>query len=308
MSLLLLAPDRDMTIWKDALREADPNLEVEIWPEVANRERVQCIVSWNHPKQVLNRFPNLKVISSLGAGVDHILNDGTLPESVAVCRVVSPSLVRQMQEYVLTAVLNYQRNMFAYFRQREANTWKAYPNNKPGNIPVGVMGLGKLGRPVAEILVTNGYTVNGWSQTEKVIPGVRSFASARLDRFLGATRILVCLLPLTDETEHIMDLDLFKQLIRPAFVINVGRGEHLVDEDLVYAMDKGWVDGACLDVFTEEPLPERHPFWNRKEIMITPHAASLTPPGEVAEQIVENYKRALSGMPLIDRVDRIKGY
>jgi len=308
MSLLLIAPDREMQDWKEALLEVDPNIDVEIWPEVKRPDRVQFIVCWNQPDGVLNRFPNLKVVSSLGAGSNHILNDPVLPETVEICRVVSASLVRQMKEYVLSTVLNYQRNMYSYFRQRLKSRWETHPNKSPEEVPVGIMGLGKLGAPVAEHLAENGYSVNGWSKSKKEIPGVRCYSGEDLTDFLKASRILVCLLPLTDETAEILNLKLFKKLNHPAYIINVGRGEHLVDEDLLYAIDKEWVDGACLDVFTEEPLPGSHPFWNRETIMITPHAASLTPPGDAAGQIVENYKRALSGMDLLYRVDRKKGY
>lgn len=297
-----------MQTWKEALLNEDKNLDIEIWPEVKDKNRVQFIVSWNQPKQTLNQFPNLKVISSLGAGADHILRDESLPNQVKVCRVLSPSLVTQMQEYVLTGVLNYQRNMFTYFRQRTERQWTEHPNMTKDEIPIGIMGLGKLGKPVAKMLSQNGYTVNGWSRTSQSIVDVRTFSTRGLDNFLEETRILVCLLPLTKDTEGILDLDLFKKLQHPAFLINVARGEHLVDEDLIYSMDTGWIEGACLDVFSEEPLPDRHPFWNRKKIMITPHAASFTPPHEVAGQVVENYKRALSGMELLNEVNREKGY
>ncbi|MDR8391665.1 glyoxylate/hydroxypyruvate reductase A [Aliifodinibius sp. S!AR15-10] len=309
MSLLLLAPHRNnMQTWKEALLEEDPNLDVEIWSDVEDKERVQFIVSWNQPKRTLNQFPNLKVVSSLGTGVDHILRDEHLPENVSVCRVVSSSLVRQMQEYVLMAVLDYQRNLHTYFRQRSEREWREHPNKTIDEIPVGVMGLGKLGAPVAQMLAKNGYQVAGWSYSKKELDGIETFVYDELEQFLKTTRILVCLLPLTSETHGILDLDLFKKLEHPAYLINVARGEHLVDEDLIYALETGWIEGACLDVFSEEPLPDRHPFWNRKQIMITPHAASFTPPHEVAEQVVENYKRALSGMELLNEVDLEKGY
>ncbi|MFH5833200.1 2-hydroxyacid dehydrogenase [Halalkalibaculum sp. DA384] len=309
MSLLLLAPHHNnLMAWKEALLEEDPNLDIEIWPNIEDRERVQFILSWNQPKQTLNRFPNLKVISSLGAGVDHILRDDVLPENVTVCRIVSPSLVRQMQEYILMTVLNYQRNMYAYYQQRTERKWSEHPNKKPDEIPIGVMGLGTLGKPVAEILAQNGYQVNGWSHTRRTIEGVDTFASDELDQFLESTRVLVCLLPLTSDTEEILNLALFRKLRRPAYLINAARGEHLVDEDLIYAMDTGWIEGACLDVFSEEPLPDRHPFWNRQDIMITPHSASFTLPREVAGQVIENYKRALSGMEVKNKIDRDKGY
>ncbi len=309
MSILLLAPDHDnLQTWKEALLEEDQNLDVEIWPAVEDKDRVQLIVSWNQPKRTLDQFPNLKVVTSLGAGVDNILQDDHLPDDVKVCRVSSSSLVRQMQEYVLMAVLNYQRNLFTYVRQRDKREWTEHPNKPVNEIPVGIMGLGQLGRPVANILVQNGYHVRGWARTQKKIKEVDTYEQSELDSFLEESRILVCLLPLTAETEGILDLNLFKKLKHPSFIINVARGEHLVNEDLIYAMETGWIEGACLDVFAEEPLPDRHPFWNREDIMITPHAASFTPPHEVAEQIVENYKRALSGMELINEVDRERGY
>lgn len=309
MSLLLLAPNRDMVSWKEALLEVDPNLDIEIWPDVDDRKRVHFIVAWNQPKQVLNSFPNLKAVSSLGAGVDHILEDDVLPEQAAVCRVLSPSLVRQMKEYIFAAVLNYQRNTIRYFIQKKNTTWKKHPNKSPEDFGIGIMGLGELGRPVAKELAGFGYRVHGWSRSNKKIDGVDTFAGREeFGDFLSATNVLVCLLPLTPETEGILSLDVFKKLKRPAHLINVARGDHLVEEDLVYALDKEWMEGATLDVFSEEPLPKRHPFWNRDAIMITPHVCSLTPPEEVARQIVENYKRALSGLELQQQVDREKGY
>lgn len=309
MSLLLLAPKRDMQPWKEALLRADSNLDIKIWPEVERKENVHFIVAWGQPDHVLDSYPNLKAITSLGAGVDHILRDQALPNDVPICRVVSSSLIRQMKEYVLSAILNYQRNFFRYASQRHDKKWKQHPNKSPDAFNIGIMGLGELGKPTARLLSELGYQVRGWSRTGKKIPGVETFAGASdFSAFLNGTTLLVCMLPLTGETSGILDLDTFKALKHPAYLINVARGEHLVEEDLIYALDKGWLEGALLDVFSEEPLPSDHPFWNRKNIMITPHVCSLTPPDEVAEQIVENYKRALSGMELENKVDRGKGY
>lgn len=309
MSLLLVAPNRNMQRWKEALLNEDPNLDIDIWPEVPQKSRVQFAVTWRQPEHVLTQYPNLKAVSSLGAGVDHILEDRTVPESLPVCRVVSPSLKQQMKEYVFNAVLNYQRNMMSYYRQKQQGQWTEHQNRPAGDIPVGVMGLGELGAPIARSLAAFGYPVSGWSRSAKTIEGAETFAGPEeLELFLGRTRVVICLLPLTGQTRGILDLELFRQLRRPGYLINVARGEHLVEEDLIYALDKEWLSGACLDVFSEEPLPEKHPFWNRPSIMITPHVSSITRPGEVAPQIVENYKRALSGMELNHRVDRTQGY
>ncbi|NGP75809.1 glyoxylate/hydroxypyruvate reductase A [Balneolaceae bacterium YR4-1] len=309
MSLVLLAPDRNMQPWKEALLNIDPNLDVEIWPGVSNSEKVQYVVAWNQPKQVLNSYPNLKAVSSLGAGADHLLKDDSLPEDIPICRVVSPSLVSQMKEYVLNAVLNYQRNTHMYAMQKVKGIWEPHPNKSPEEFTIGIMGLGELGRPTATYLAQLEYRVSGWSKSVKNIENVETYSGKEeLESFLTGCCLLICMLPLTEETEGILDLDTFKKLKRPGYLINVARGEHLVEEDLIYALDKEWMEGALLDVFSKEPLPESHAFWNREKIMITPHVSSLTPPEEVAPQIVDNYKRALSGMDLKHKVDREKGY
>lgn len=309
MSLLLIAPNRNMEDWEKALLKQDPNLDVHVWPDVPSEERVQFAVCWDHPPRLLNKYPNLKTVSSLGAGVDHILSDDSLPFDVKITRVVSPSLVHQMKEYVLNAVLNYQRNTLTYMNQKVRTEWKPHPYTAPKDCRIGVMGLGTLGRPTAEMLGGMGYTVSGWSGTPKTIAGVQVYSGREeFNDFLQQSQILVCMLPLTAQTRGILDLEVFKTVRRPGYLVNVARGEHLVEEDLIYALDKGWLKGVCLDVFTEEPLPERHPFWNRHNILITPHVSSLTQPDEAARQILENYKRTLSGMELLYEVSREKGY
>lgn len=309
MSLLLIAPDRETSEWEQAIHEVDPNIEIDLWPAIEDKERVQFAVVWNQPKHLLDSFPNLKAVSSLGAGADHLIRDESLPESVDICRVVAPSLVQQMTEYILGAVISIQRNFTHYIRQSDAGTWQIHQHSLADEINIGIMGLGKLGKPVARQLSQVGYQVSGWSKSKKSIDNVDTYAGSEgLGPFLEKTQILICLLPLTSQTEDILDLDLFKQLKKPASIINVARGEHLVDEDLIYALDSDILLGAWLDVFSEEPLPEKHAFWNRDNIIITPHIASITKPSEVADQIVENYKRTLSGMELKNTVDRSQEY
>lgn len=298
-----------MGSWKESLLEIDQNLDIEIWPNIKNKNKVHFVVAWNHPKQVLNSYPNLKAVSSLGAGADHLLQDESLPADVPICRVVSESLVRQMKEYALNAILNYQRNTIRYAIQKQKGSWEAHPNKSPGDFTIGILGLGELGRPTAVYLSSLAYRVNGWSNSAKDIEGVDTYYGEKeFESFISKSKVLVCMLPLTGQTEGILDLEVFKQIIKPGYLINVARGEHLVEEDLVYALDKGWLEGATLDVFTEEPLPGQHAFWNRDNIMITPHVSSVTPPGEAAGQIVENYKRALSGIELRNKIDKDKGY
>lgn len=309
MSLLLVAKNRDFSSLKKALLEKDPNLDIEIWPRVENKERVNFAVCWNHPKNVLDSYPNLRAVSSLGAGVNHLLNDESLSNEVPICRLITESLQDQMSEYILNAITNYRLHINTYTEQKRKGLWKPHSSIPKKYAPVGIMGLGEMGKDVATLLVEQGYAIYGWSRSKKHIKGVTSYAgNDELDDFLSQVKILVNLLPLTDETEGILDLDLFKKLKQPAFLINVGRGDHLVEEDLIYALDTALLDGACLDVFQTEPLPENHSFWNRANIMITPHIAAITPAKEAAEVIVENYKRALSGMELLFEVDRGKGY
>ncbi|HET8864323.1 MAG TPA: glyoxylate/hydroxypyruvate reductase A [Gracilimonas sp.] len=309
MSLLLIAKKRDFDSLKKALLEKDPNLDVEIWPRVENKERVNFAVCWNHPEKVLGNYPNLRAVSSLGAGVNHLLDDESLSEDIPICRLVTDSLQDQMAEYVLNAIVNYRLQIDDYFENKRKGIWEQKSTIPKKHTPVGIMGLGEMGKSVATLLVKHGYVVSGWSRSKKDIEGVTSFAGkSELNDFLSDTKILVNLLPLTEETEGFLDLDLFKKMKKPGYLINVGRGNHLVEEDLIYAFDMGYLEGACLDVFEEEPLPKNHSFWNRKQIMITPHIAAITPANEAAEVIVENYKRAMSGMELLFEVDREKGY
>ena len=308
MSLLLVAQHRDMKPFRDAILEQDSNMDVEIWPEVQDPRRVQFAVAWNQPKNLFGQYPNLKAISSLGAGVDHLLADSSIPDSIRITRFVASSLSDQMSDYVLTAVLNLFRKTEEYYRQQKQGEWKAVPFFSKNDLTAGIMGLGELGRDTAERLQMNGFNVNGWSKSKKEIDDVISYSENELNEFISATNILVCMLPLTNQTKEILDLKLFKMMKQPAFLINVARGEHLVEEDLIYALDTGLISRAVLDVFCKEPLPDSHPFWSREKITITPHIASLTNPKEVAELLVENYKRLLSGMELLYEVDREKGY
>ncbi|MEL7832358.1 glyoxylate/hydroxypyruvate reductase A [Fodinibius sp. Rm-B-1B1-1] len=309
MSLLFIAPDRDLESWEKAIHNIDSNIDVEFWPAIKDKDRVQFAVCWNQPKHVMDSFPNLKAVSSLGAGADHLLADKHLPKSIDICRVVSPSLIQQMKEYVTAAVLNIQRNLVDYIRQNDQKKWQPHSHSLASELSIGVMGLGKLGQPVAKQLAEMGYQVSGWARTSKEIEGVKTFSGDKDQKaFLNATQILVCLLPLTTKTEGILDLNTFKQLKENAWVINAARGEHLVDEDLIYALDSNIIQGAWLDVFSEEPLPDKHAFWNRENIIITPHIASFTKPHEVAGQIVDNYKRALSGMELNHKINQELGY
>ncbi|HMB97992.1 MAG TPA: glyoxylate/hydroxypyruvate reductase A [Balneolaceae bacterium] len=293
---------------REAMLSLDGDLDIEIWPSVENKERVNFAVAWDHPQNLFKEFPNLQVISSLGAGVDHLINDQSVPANVKITRVVIPSLNRQMFDYIETDALNIIRHTFFYHRNQKTATWEKRKNKERDDLTIGVMGLGEIGMFVAEMLAEHGWNVCGWSKSEKKINFAKSYGENDLDTFLSRTNILVCLLPLTSETEDILDLGLFKKLKSPSHLVNVARGEHLVEEDLLYALDMDILKSATLDVFRKEPLPESHPLWSRDKVLITPHIASLTVAEDAAEIIVENYKRMLSGIELLFEADREKQY
>jgi glyoxylate/hydroxypyruvate reductase A len=309
MSMLFLAPELNPRSWTKHLRRQDPDLDLRVWPEVGTREDVLFVLSWRHPLGELNTFPRLKCIASLGFGVDHILRDPALPAGVTVTRVVDAGMVEAMSAYLLTAVLTHIRQFRLYHRDQARGIWKARIPKDHRRVRVGIMGLGHLGSDAARKLRGLGLPVFGWSRTAKRIEGVTALAGdeARED-FLARADILICLLPLTPATQGILNRRTFSALPAGAYLINAARGEHLVEEDLLAALDSGHLSGACLDVFRQEPLPESHPFWRHPLVTVTPHVASLTFPGAVAPQIVANYHRVRAGQPPLHAVDLSRGY
>lgn len=308
MSLLLVSQKRDLSRLAELIEAADSNIDIDIWPDVRDASRVQFAVAWNHPKHLFYSYPNLKAVSSLGAGVEHLIKDESISEHVQITRMVLPSMADQISDYVLMSVLNMISHSHIYYNQQSRAQWKSLRALSKKDLCIGIMGLGQLGTKTAEKLVSNGFQVAGWSRSKKNIPSVKTFGEHQLDEFLSTVNILVSLLPLTDHTDGMMDLELFKKLKQPSFVVNAGRGKLLVDEDLLYALDTGRIQHAVLDVFEKEPLPDLHAFWNRKNITITPHVAAITDEEEAAPFIVDNYKRLLSGMELLHIADRTSGY
>ena len=308
MALLFLSPDDPADLWRQEISSRMPELDFRIWPEIGEPEEIEVALVWRPPPGELRRYPNLKAILSLGAGVDGLLADPELPD-VPVARMVDPSLRRTMIEYVLLAVLRHHRGFDRLERAQRARQWAyAFPP-QAAERRVGVMGLGELGAAAARLLTDHGFSVLGWSRSPKAIEGVTSYAGrGELHRFLHQTEILVCLLPLTAETRGILDAAAFADLPHGAFLINVARGEHLVEADLTLALDSGRLAGATLDVFRDEPLPAENPLWAHEKVLITPHVASYSWPATAADGVVENIRRALSGRPLAHQVDRAQGY
>lgn len=313
MAIVLIAPAKNnLDYWKKKLqeeaRQKGLNLEIWIGAEVPEVEKVQMAVVWKHPHESLYRFPNLKVVASMGAGVDHIMKDPSLPAHLAVTRIVDGQLAQSMSNYLLAAVLNHHKRLWEYLPLQEKKEW-GYSDEPERSVQVGILGMGALGKDIAKKLHSLGFQVAGYSQSRKALDGVRSFAGEEeLKPFLQLVNVLICLLPLTKETQNFLNIRLFEKCRKGTFLINVARGEHLVDEDLLMALDKGFLCGAMLDVFRKEPLPKEHPFWERPEVVLTPHIASITKPDAAIPQLVENYRRLQAGEALQNTINRSKGY
>jgi glyoxylate/hydroxypyruvate reductase A len=308
-ALLVSTKPATMQVWREELLALDPTLDIRLFPETGPVEDITAAVTWNHPPADLHRYPNLRLLISMGAGVDHLFRPPGPPPGVAVVRLVDRLLTTAMSEYVMLAVLRHHRQDAGYRALQAARVWQELPAPDTEATRIGIMGLGNLGTDAARKLAALGFQVAGWSRTAKALPGIETFAGeAGLMPFLARTDILVCLLPLTPATEGIINARTLAALPRGAYVINAARGGHVVEEDLLAALDEGHVSGATLDVFRTEPLPAEHPFWGHPKVILTPHAASITIPRSVAPQVVDNLARLREGRPLTNVVDVAVGY
>lgn len=309
MALLFKSDSDRVEWWKTELVQRMPDLEVRVWPQAGELKDIEFALVWNLGHGILKTFPNLRVIFSLGAGVDHLFADPNLPRQVPVCRVVDKNLTQRMTEYVALHALRYHRRQPELDVLQRETKWDELYNPTAQERAVGVMGLGVLGADAAKRLAMLGFKVAGWSRSAKSLPGVESFhGSAGLEPFLARTEILICLLPLTPATEGILDRKLFAKLPKGAALINAARGRHLVEADLLAALESGQLAHAALDVFRTEPLPQEHPFWRHPRVTISPHIASITDPRTTADLVAENVRRFRAGEPLLYVVDPDHGY
>ena len=292
--------------WLVALRAALPGAEVEQWrPGAAPADHA---VVWAPPQELFDEQPQLKGIFNLGAGVDAFLTL-RLPPGAQLVRLDDAGMSVQMAEFVCHAVIRHVRELDVNERDVAQGKWGFRKPRERADFPVGVMGLGVLGTRVAQAVAQFEYPVLGWSRTAKAVPGIRCFAGEeQFDAFLAATRILVCLVPLTPETENILNRQTLSRLMPGGYLINVARGAHLVDEDLIALLDSGHLAGATLDVFRIEPLPPGHPFWTHPKITLTPHTSARTLRGETIAQIAGKILALERGEPVAGVVDRERGY
>lgn len=284
---------------------------VQIWefPDIPDADAVEMAVVWKHPYGSLRQFPNLRLIQSFGAGVEHLLSDPGLPVQIPVCRIVDESLTLSMRNYVGMAILMIRKRMDVYLRQQRGGSW-SLPDPVELPLRVGMLGMGELGAAAAAFAAGMGFEVWGYSRHKKQIEGVTCLSpgDVSLEDFAGMVNVLVCLLPLTSETEGILNYALFRRMPRGSYLINAARGGHLVEQDLMRALDEGLLAGAFLDVFRQEPLPAGHPFWADPRIFMTPHSASVTDPDGAARIVAENFKRLQTGGQLLFEASKEKGY
>lgn len=315
MAFLFILPTWPVGVWTSAMRKVAPGLDVRAWPDQAgNISDIEYTAAWLPPPNFVRSLPNLKVIFSLGAGVDAILRDPTLPADTPIVRVNDPDLTGRMTEYIVLHVLMHHRQQRRLDENQKNRKWDSFVTHAAGDLAVGIMGLGVMGQDSAERLRDLGFKVAGWSRTRKRIDGVHCYAgAAEFDSFLRRTDVLVSLLPATAETDGIINRQTIRKLSRKGpfgapIVINAGRGRQQVAEDILACLDAGELHAATLDVFKEEPLPAESPLWSHPRITITPHCAADSDPEVICAYVARQIERHRAGKPLENLVDRARGY
>lgn len=309
-TLAFLSSQIRMDYLLPAFRAQFPAAELRLEEQLGALDEIDAVVCWYPPDGLLARLPRLQLVQSVGAGIDHISGDPALP-SVPVCRIVDTDMAHGMTAFVCWAVVHRQRHMDRYIESATARRWKEEPIQPPGRHRVGIAGLGTLGQACARALLAMGYAVRGWSRSPKpgLPEGLQAFhGDTGRAEFLAGCDTLVCLLPLTEATRGFLDLTLMRQLPRGAHLINVGRGAHLVEEDLLQALAEGRLGAATLDAFVHEPLPPDHPFWQDPRVLVTPHIATRTDPAVIARQTAHNLARVRAGRADEVAVDLARGY
>jgi glyoxylate/hydroxypyruvate reductase A len=308
MSFLYKADPVRGAEWARLFAEKAPDIPFHCWPDYGAAEQVRYLAAWLPPEDMASQFPNVEVVFSVGAGIDQF-DFSLLPPHIPVVRMIEPGIADGMVEYVTHAVLAIHRQSHLYARQQREQRWQAHLVKPAASCRIGMLGLGVLGVSVLTKLHDFGFPCAGWSRSAHTLEGIACYAGEdELAAFLACCDILICLLPLTESTRGILDRKLFAALPVGAAIINVGRGGHLVEADLLEALDSGQLSSATLDVCETEPLPAGHPFWSRPEIVLTPHIASMTQPAGAVEVVLDNIRRHQAGQSLIGLVDRNRGY
>src|SRR5471032_3119957 len=310
MRILLHRADGDTGPWIKDFSKFMPEAEVAVWRADEKKRPCDYAVVWSPPEDMLAELNDVKAAFVTGAGVDGMLKFGDkLPRHVPIIRLDDAGMAVQMAEYVTHAVLRYFRRFDEYEAQARAGKWEPLPQHRKEDFSVGVLGMGVLGSRVLAALAPFGFPLRGWSRSGKNIAGVQCFHGADgLDTFLRGTQVLVCMLPLTPDTSNLIDRTNMSKLPQSAYLINVARGAHLAEPDLLTLIKSGHIAGATLDVFRNEPLPPPHPFWQEPRITMTPHISALTLWRESIQQIAEKIRQVENGEQVAGIVDRNRGY
>ena len=313
-AFLFVTPTWDGQAWASHMRKAMPTRNIRVWPDMGDIAEVHYVAAWLPPANVVKSLPNLKVIFSLGAGVDAILSDPSLPQDKPIVRVNDPDLTMRMSEHVVLQVLMHHRQQRRLEANQAAKLWDQFPQHAASALRVGVMGLGVLGADAARKLAIMGFPTAGWSRSRKTVEGVECFAgSDELDAFLARTDVLVCLLPATTETDGILNRTLIQKLSRNGpfgapVLINAGRGRQQVEADILTSLDVGELHAASLDVFRQEPLAKGSPFWSHPKVFLTPHSAADSDPATICTYVARQIERYERDGTLENLVDRARGY
>lgn len=312
MKILFYSPGSDTGLWLESLRARLPDADVWAWtPEVAQWQADYAVL-WAPPAELFASQRSLKAVFNLGAGVDRLINlphAASLMGKVPLVRLNDAGMAVQMAEYVCHALIRHTRSFDRYRVQQHKAQWQVLPPLERAAWPVGVMGLGDIGARVARSIAAFEYPTFGWSRTPKNLPGVTTFSGREnLDSFLSRVRVLVCLLPLTADTRGILNRGTLARLQPGGYLINVARGQHLVEADLLALLDEGSLAGAALDVFAAEPLPADHPFWTHPNITLTPHMSAITLREESVVQVAGKIAAMEAGLEISGVVAAEHGY
>ena len=292
MSILLASTDfwEDMEVWSNGLQNAMPEMDIKVYPDDGDVNEVEFAIVWKHPRGILKKYPNLKAILSLGAGVDHIISDPDLPEGLPIIRLVDKKLTHEMCLHSLHWVLHFHSDQYLYRSQQLKRQWIQQSSIQTEDRTIGIMGLGNIGRSIGELLVNQGFNVIGWGANKKSsITDIQYyFGQEQLSDFLSNTNILINVLPLTSNTANILTKNELSLLPKDSFIINIGRGGIIDEDDLLALLDEGHIKAVALDVFAQEPLPENNSLWEHPSVYITPHIAGQSNPNSAAQTISEN--------------------
>lgn len=309
MKILFVSPDPRPERWIQLLEEALPEADWSVWHPDLPCQQAQYALVWQPPELLFKKEPQLQAIFNLGAGVDALLKLSKLPKTLPIYRLEDAGMSAQMAEYLIHQVAEITRMMPAYRQQQQDQVWRMQSPCRRHEWPIGFLGLGQIAQKAAQAFSLLDYPVAAWSRTEKQLDGIDSFfGDDQMTTFLQRSRILINTLPLTPLTRGILNQQLFEQLPEKSVLINVGRGQHLNEPDLLNALTQGKLSRAILDVFSEEPLAKSHPFWSHPNISLTPHISAPTLREETVKQITAKIRKLAAGERVSGQVDLARGY